>query len=169
MDSRIDSRMDAAFAPPQESWIRVSPRLRIMRRILLVAWGVPVTAVLAGVAGWFAPWLAAVVVLAGLALGGWGWWLIGRNYASWGYAEREDDLLITHGFMFRELVVVPYGRMQFVDVKAGPVERKFGIASVQLHTASPGTDARIPGIPPEEAARLRDRLTELGEARLAGL
>ena len=58
------------------------------------------------------------------------------------YAERADDLLIRTGIMFRSLVVVPYGRMQYVDVNAGPLARRFGIASVQLHTASPG-DERV--------------------------
>ena len=86
-----------------------------------------------------------------------------------GYAEREEDLYITHGVMFRRLVVVPYGRMQYVDVQSGPLERAFEIAAVHLHTASPGTSARIPGLPAAEATRLRDRLTSLGEAQAAGL
>jgi len=59
--------------------------------------------------------------------------------------------------------------MQLVDVTAGPIERRFGIATVRLHTAAAGTDARIRGLPPDEAARLRDRLSALGEARSAGL
>jgi membrane protein YdbS with pleckstrin-like domain len=92
-----------------------------------------------------------------------------RNVAAWGYAERDDDLLIRHGVLYRQLVVVPYGRMQFVDVNAGPLDRRFSLASVQLHTASASTDARIPGLDPEEAARLRDRLASRGEARAAGL
>ena len=100
---------------------------------------------------------------------GWGWWLTGRNARAWGYAEREEDLYIRHGVMYRRLVVVPYGRMQYVDVQSGPLERAFGIAAVHLHTASPGTSARIPGLPADEAARLRDRLTSLGEAQAAGL
>jgi len=54
-------------------------------------------------------------------------------------------------------------------VNAGPLDRRFGLASVQLHTASASTDARIPGLDPEEAARLRDRLASRGEARAAGL
>jgi uncharacterized protein len=74
-----------------------------------------------------------------------GWVVVGRNARSWGYAEREEDLYIKHGAMFRELVAVPYGRMQYVDVNAGPLDQLFGIASVHLHTASPGTSARIPG------------------------
>lgn len=159
-----------AFTPSGVEWSPVSPRLRRMRRALLVGllglfglvagvlWGLLVGPVAAG---------CVLAVLA--ALTWWGWWLIGRNHASWGYAERGEDLLIRRGFLFQELVVVPYGRMQFVDVRAGPLERYFQIATVQLHTASPGTDARIVGMGPAEAALLRDRLTELGEARLAGL
>ena len=49
------------------------------------------------------------------------------------------------------------------------IDRAYGIARIQLHTASPGTSAHIPGLPADEAARLRDRLTSLGEAQAAGL
>ncbi|RLV51190.1 hypothetical protein D9V37_00225 [Nocardioides mangrovicus] len=111
-------------------------------------------------------WLALVVVV---LLAGWGWWLAGRYTANWGYAERAEDLWITRGAVLHRLVVVPYGRMQLVDVTVGPVERLFHLAAVQLHTASPATDARIPGLSPDEAARLRDRLTQLGEAEQSGL
>lgn len=111
----------------------------------------------------------AAFALLPLALLGWGWRMLGRNWRSWRYAERADDLLISRGVLFREETVVPYGRMQLVEVTSGPVERHFGLASVQLHTAAAATDARIPGLDPAEAERLRDRLTELGEARSAGL
>ena len=107
---------------------------------------------------------AAVFVAGGLS-----WRFVGRRFGSWGYAEREDDLLVRRGVMFARLSVVPYGRMQFIDVTAGPLERAFGLASVRLHTAAAATDARIPGLTREEAARLRDRLAELGEAQAAGL
>ena len=60
--------------------------------------------------------------------------------------------------MFRRQSVVPYGRMQFVDVTAGPVERFFKLSTVKLHTAAAASDARIPGLEQAEAARLRDRL-----------
>ena len=106
---------------------------------------------------------------AALAVGGLLWILVGRRYRSWGYAEREDDLLVRRGVMFARLSVVPYGRMQFIDVTAGPLERAFRLATVRLHTAAAATDARIPGLERDEAARLRDRLAELGEAQAAGL
>jgi membrane protein YdbS with pleckstrin-like domain len=108
------------------------------------------------------------LVVAALLLA-WTWVLIGRNQRSWKYAEREDELLVSHGIMFRQLVVVPYGRMQFVDVSAGPLERSFGLARVELHTATPATDAKIPGLTPDEAGRLRDRLSALGQAQAWGL
>nr|MBA2464710.1 PH domain-containing protein [Nocardioidaceae bacterium] len=94
---------------------------------------------------------------------------VGRSVRRWGYLERDQDLYITRGAWFRRLVVVPYGRMQYVDVQAGPLDRAFGIAQIRLHTASPGTTAHLPGLPAADAARLRDRLTSLGEAQAAGL
>lgn len=108
---------------------------------------------------------AAVVLVAAAAIG----LLLWRRYRAWGYAEREDDLLVKRGVMIRRLTVVPYGRMQFVDVTAGPVDRLFGLATVQLHTAASATDAKIPGLDTAEANRLRDRLATLGEANAAGL
>ncbi len=109
------------------------------------------------------------VAVAALAVGAISWRFVGRRFGSWGYAEREDDLLVRRGVMFSRLSVVPYGRMQFIDVTAGPLERAFGLATVRLHTAAAATDARIPGLEREEAARLRDSLAELGEAQAAGL
>ncbi len=110
-------------------------------------------------------WSAAIP----LVIGALAWVVVGRRFRSWGYAEREDDLLVRRGVMFSRLSVVPYGRMQFIDVQAGPLERLFRLATVRLHTAAAATDARIPGLESEEAARLRDRLAELGEAQAAGL
>ncbi|MEV0320709.1 PH domain-containing protein [Streptomyces sp. NPDC050658] len=150
-------------------WTGLPRGLLRMRRLLLVVWLVPVAVAVGVLLGMFAgPEWAAFAALP-LALVAWGWPMLGRNWRSWRYAERSDDLLISRGVLWREETIVPYGRMQLVEVTSGPVERHFGLASVQLHTAAAATDARIPGLLPEEAERLRDRLTELGEARSAGL
>ncbi len=162
--------VDEAFAPPGENWQPVSPRLRDLRRLLLVAFLVPAAVVAAVAVGvGVAWWLGLAVLVVALAVGAWAWWLLERSYRAWGYAERAEDLLVTRGVLIRRLVIVPYGRMQLVDVNAGPLDRRFGIATVQLHTAAAATDATIPGLPPAEAARLRERLAALGEARSAGL
>jgi membrane protein YdbS with pleckstrin-like domain len=92
-----------------------------------------------------------------------------RRVRAWAYCEREDDLLVRRGVLILRLSVVPYGRMQFIDVVAGPIERAYGLATVRMHTAAAASDARIPGLSQDEAARLRDHLAQLGEAKAAGL
>ena len=114
-------------------------------------------------------WLAVLLFLAGIGIAVARYFFLARSWASWGYVERDDDLYITHGVWFRSLTAVPYGRMQLVEVQSGPIDRYFGLASVTLKTASPSTDATIPGLEPDEASRLRDRLTQLGEAHASGL
>lgn len=150
-------------------WNGLPRGLLRMRRLLLVVWLGLLTIVVGLVLETFAGLVWASFALLPLATLAWGWRMLGRNWQSWRYAERADDLLISKGVLWREETVVPYGRMQLVEVTSGPVERHFGLASVQLHTAAAATDARIPGLDPAEAERLRDRLTELGEARSAGL
>ena len=151
------------MVPDDVAWSAVSPRLALGRRLVSCGTLLVVAVV---VVGWPS---VALVGLVPLAVAGWLWLLIGRQVGAITYAERDDDLLVRKGVLFRSLIVVPYGRMQFVDVEAGPLDRALGIARVQLHTASPGSDASIPGLVPEQAATLRDRLARRGEARLAGL
>jgi membrane protein YdbS with pleckstrin-like domain len=162
--------VDDLFAPSDVSWTPVSPKLATVRRLnAAITFGLLAIAGLL-LFGMLMDWLYGVLALVVAALGfGWAWIVIGRNQRSWKYAEREDELLVSHGIMFRQLVVVPYGRMQFVDVAAGPLERAFDLATVELHTATPATDAKIPGLHPDEAARLRDRLSALGQAQAWGL
>jgi len=155
--------------PDDVVWRRVSPRLYWRALVARVLWllvlGGAAAVAWYGYANEVVPLIAgglALLVLIRLPF-------VIRGIRSWGYAERADDLLVRHGLMIRRLSIVPYGRMQFVDVTAGPVDRLFGLATVQLHTAAAASDAKIPGLAPGEAARLRDRLTSLGEARAEGL
>lgn len=161
--------MDDLFEVPDTPWVRVSPALATLRHRLLLAGGGLGIAVLAVVAAMWTGWIAAVGIPVVVVASAIGWRAVSRNAASWAYAERDDDLFVRRGVAFRRIDVVPYGRMQLVDVTSGPLERMHGIATVHLHTASPDTTARIPGLPPAEAARLRDRLTARGEAQAAGL
>ena len=155
------------MAVDPEQWRTPSRRLLRLRRWEVAVPAVAVAALVAlvGNGSSWALGLAGGVLVLGAIL----WGVVGRRYESWGYAEREDDLLVRRGVLFARLSVVPYGRMQFIDVTAGPLERAFGLATVRLHTAAAATDARIPGLESDEAARLRDRLAELGEAQAAGL
>lgn len=151
-------------------WLHPSPQFWRLRRAQGGIAAVIATAAAGVVTGIFTLWwwglvVAAIVFcLALLALRA-----LRRRVHSWQYLERDDDLMVERGLMVRRLSVVPYGRMQFVDVVAGPLERMFGISTLHMHTAAAASDAVIPGLGREEAQRLRDALSRLGEARAAGL
>jgi len=158
------------FVPGDVTWRPVESALAKLRRtVLAVVCAVVAVAGGVGMGVLLGPGWAAIPVAAALVAFGWGYVLIGRNQRSWRYAERAEDLLVSHGVMFRNIVVVPYGRMQYIDVQAGPLARMFDLAVIELHTATPDTDARIPGLRPADAARLRDRLAALGNAAASGL
>jgi membrane protein YdbS with pleckstrin-like domain len=155
--------------PDTVAWIPVSPRLAALKRIELASsLIVPLAVCIGAYLLWGWTWTlfvaAAFVIGVGIRIV-----TVGRSVRSWGYAEREKDLLVRHGLLTRHLSIGPYARMQFVDVSAGPLERMFNLATVQLHTAAAASDARVPGLEPAEAARLRDRLTALGEIGKEGL
>jgi uncharacterized protein len=162
--------VNAAFTS-DDPWVAVSPKLIAARRFVVVLAGIPL--LVAVIMLWLLPAvpdLLAWVISALAAISFiWLWWLIGRRVRSYAYCERESDFLVTSGILFRRLVIVPYGRMQLVDVTAGPIDRAFGVTTVQIHTAAATTDAAIPGLVPEVAAAVRDRLATRGESRAAGL
>ena len=166
-----------AIDPPGITWQRVSPKYITVR---LVQWAVanlaavlilslPLILVLSGWWAWLPLWLAITVPAVTLVLAVWRLALIPRQVRAIGYAERDDDLLVRGGIFFQRTLAVPYGRMQYVDIAVGPVERGLGLCTLKLHTAAPGTNALIPGLPAAEGARLREQLAARGEARLAGL
>ena len=166
-----------AIDPPGITWLRVSPKYVTVRLAgwalgNLVVVGLLSVPLLLIAGGWwqsFPLWLAVAAPAVMLVLALWRLLLIPRQVRAIGYAEREDDLLIRRGIFFQRTLVVPYGRMQYVDIGAGPVERSLGLCTLKLHTASAGTNAEIPGLPAAEGARLREQLSARGEARLAGL
>jgi membrane protein YdbS with pleckstrin-like domain len=166
-----------AIDPPGIAWLRVSPKYVTVRvvewalgnLIAIALLSLPLVFTLLGWWDWLPTWLAAAVPALMLVLASWRLLLIPRQVKAIGYAERDDDLLIRGGIFFQRTLVVPYGRMQYVDIAVGPVERSLGLCTLKLHTASAGTNAEIPGLPASEGARLREQLSARGAARLAGL
>jgi membrane protein YdbS with pleckstrin-like domain len=149
-------------APSPLLWRARAVQLGLATLGALLVFGLPIGLSSGGRAGLVVVGIVVIISAAGGLL-------LRRRYRAWGYAERADDLMVRRGVLVRRLTVVPYGRMQFIDVTAGPIDRLFGLATVVLHTAAAATDARIPGLDRPEADRLRDRLAALGEARAAGL
>lgn len=156
------------FAPGGVVFHPISRRLATARLLLSLPFDLLVAAVCAVLGVMVSPWFH-IGTGAGLALALWELWLIPRQVRAMGYALLEDHLLWRKGIMFRQISVIPYGRMQFVDTSQGPLARRLGIAEVKLHTASASTDATINGLPVAEAEHLRQVLAERGEERMAGL
>lgn len=161
--------MSAESADSGVHWQRPSPRLLKCRRIEVVVVTVP-AALVGGLIGASASAPVGIGIAAGLLLlGVAAERFLARRVAAWGFAERNEDLMVRRGVLIRRQSVIPYGRMQFIDVTSGPMERSLGLATLRMHTAAAASDARIPGLDQAVAAKLRDQLASLGEAQAAGL
>lgn len=146
----------------------VSPKLATARYLARLPWVVAVLLVFAALGLLLDPWFhAGTVVLAALLL--WQAWLIPAQVRLLGWRETGDELLITKGRLWHTFTVIPYGRIQYVDVTAGPIERSLGMKTLQLHTASATSDASVQGLPAETADALRDRLAVKARERMSGL
>lgn len=82
-----------------------------------------------------------------------------RRYRRWGYEEGEDEIDIRSGSLIRRRTIVPFGRVQHIDVAQGPIQRPFGLATLIIHTAgTQGASVSLPGLRLEDAEALRDRI-----------
>lgn len=130
---------------------------------LLAVAGAIVAAVLTG---WW--WLGLTALLPAI-LAGQGLALTPRRVRAIGYLEGPEELVVASGVMFRSVETVPYGRVQSVTIDEGPVDRRFELAQLTVTTASDGADVTLPGLPRDEAERLRVMLTERGVELMAAL
>lgn len=131
-----------------------------MRAALVLA--VVVTSVVAASAGTGA-WLPGVAAGALIGLGGGlavRWWT-GLVWRAWRFAIGGGALHLRHGVVTRRESTVPFHRVQHIDLEAGPLERRLGLTSLVLRTASASTDSTIPGIDAAEADELRARILAL--------
>ena len=146
----------------------VSPALAKARLIAFLPGPIIVGLACVVAAWWWTPWLwigVALMLLATAYLA----WLIPAQVRLLGWAETTDELLITKGRLWYTFTVVPYGRVQFVDVSSGPVQRRFGLRTLTVHTASATSDSEIPGLDTATAEALRDRLAVKARERMSGL
>lgn len=107
----------------------------------------------------FAPEFGSIVVGVFLVLGViW----VGLRYRVWVYQIREDSVYLERGVLTHVRTIVPYVRIQHVDTSRSPLERALGLSTLVVYTAgSRGADVTIPGLKPDEARDLQNRLKEL--------
>lgn len=82
-----------------------------------------------------------------------------RRYATRGYVMGEDRLRVVRGLWFRSDTVVPFGRVQHIDVDQGPLERAYGLATLTLHTAgNHNASVALPGLAEADARAMRETI-----------
>lgn len=133
-------------------------------KVLQLEWLISsvVVAVIAGVTVFFVRSLHSPAII-GLIAGAWlllaigSYWLSHKSFKRKAYAMREKDVLYRTGWIIRQLQICPFNRIQHCSVHAGPLERRYGLASISLFTAgSEGSDLKIPGLTEEKAAAIRE-------------
>lgn len=111
------------------------------------------------VADWMKPlaalaWAAAAFAVAYRA---YRWPAVAYRYAS--YRVDARGIEIRRGVLWRQVITVPRSRVQHTDVAQGPLERRFGLGTLLIHTA--GTDharVQVRGLEHATASRIRDHL-----------
>jgi hypothetical protein len=141
--------------------LSLSPDVRLLWGIkataVLVLLGVVVGTVLVsvGVHPAFALLVGVTLVVAGAV-----WVLL--HYRRWVYQIRADTIYLERGVFTHVRTLVPYVRIQHVDTSRGPLERTLGLSTLVVYTAgSRGADVSIPGLTPEQARDLQQRVKEL--------
>ena len=82
-----------------------------------------------------------------------------RRWAARGYAGGEERLRVVRGLLFHSDTVVPFGRVQHIDVDQGPLERAYDIATLTVHTAgSHNASVHLPGLRHEDAIAMRETI-----------
>lgn len=82
-----------------------------------------------------------------------------RRYQARGYQMGEDRLRVVRGMIFRRDTVVPFGRVQHIDVHQGPIERGYGLATLVLHTAgNHNASVSLPGLAHDDALTMREEI-----------
>ena len=80
-----------------------------------------------------------------------------RRYAARGYSLVEERLRVVRGVLFRKDTVVPFGRVQHIDVNQGPLERFFDLATLTVHTAGThNASVSLPGLARDDAFAMRE-------------
>ncbi|MGY0557731.1 PH domain-containing protein [Lysobacter sp. A421] len=154
---------DRPGRPDVSAWQPLPPR----SRALFLLGTVPALA-LAGLAPFAV--IAAVIELSlaatiataalGAALGGgFGLWLGLKQYRHTFWRLDENGLALRRGRLWQHETRVPASRVQHLDIKRGPLQRRRQLATLVVHTAGTRHSAMtVPNLDADDAERLRDRL-----------
>jgi membrane protein YdbS with pleckstrin-like domain len=155
---------DALPSVESVSWLSIDPRFISRERAKVMI----VTLILVSGIGLLHGILVFAFRQAGIEFSLWWLWLIVIAVTvplfTWpsisirhkGYVLREKDILYKSGVVWRTVTAVPFNRIQHVEKSSTPLDRRYGLASLQLFTAGgSGGDLKIDGLPAKTAEKLR--------------
>lgn len=151
--------IQASFQPLAESY----PRLCVLST--LIGWSIALVVMLATeywldkvILPWFLLPVFALVALLSLTF----------SYYSakvCAYQHGDFDLMFKSGLWWKKKTAVSFSRIQHIDLSHGPLERKFGLASLKFFTAGGiSSDLKIPGLPKADAEQIREEILKYTEA-----
>jgi hypothetical protein len=153
-DLAVHSALDAGLNPVEPGYAQV---IRIMTALILlpiVIGAIVIEVVMAAKGtGQTGAVIAPVLALAAFILV----FLPQRKWRRWGYSCADELLRVARGWLFRTDTIVPFKRIQHIDVAQGPIERLFGLASLTVHTAGTHNSiVTLPGLKHADAEAMRD-------------
>ncbi len=84
-------------------------------------------------------------------------WLTKKDYKIRGYSLREKDIIYRKGVLYKSTTVIPFNRVQHVEIKQGPIARYFGLHTLAIYTAGgESSDLSIPGLSGDTAQQLKE-------------
>ena len=95
-------------------------------------------------------WLIAIIVIVTFP---------SRRVSRWGFKMGADQLRVARGWLFRTDTIVPFVRVQHIDVGQGPIERWFGLSHLIVHTSGThNSTVTLPGLHADLAAAMRETI-----------
>lgn len=163
-----EDRPDIAFELPRDS-DRLDPRHVIVGRIAtmivagVVVIAIGVVAIITTIAnrpiGGIGIGLQVLAVMGSAALVFLAWWYPAAAYRRCGYRLTDAGFEIRRGILWRSIHIVPHARLQHADVTQGPLQRRYDLATLTIHTAGTSNASVIlEGLTHATASGLRDRL-----------
>ena len=165
-------------------WVRAHPSYTKIRLIQVVGLFITLVVVFAALTVMFemmrssdvlpkTTWLSALTGAIAAVLVVWCiWWaaLLPRRTRALGYSLRPNHLMARQGVLFRHVTSIPYGRIQYVDVDSGPLERAHHLVRLTIRTAGvTASKVTLYGIPTECGQQLRELLIRRADERMAAL
>lgn len=84
------------------------------------------------------------------------------EYQEWKYGIFEDKIEVIHGIFFKSKTLIPISRVQNFEIKQGPIQKRYGVSSIEIITA--GITKEIPAVTSMEAEKIAESLKNIIQA-----